>query len=202
MGYRRSDRKVRIFVASLVIYMCSRCDPSGVSMLRLGMTNPPYILDHLDEIAKILAHPRVFSFIHIPVQAASNKVLDDMRRQYTIQDFKRVVDTLREHIPRITVATDIICGFPTETEGDFEESLELLSEYQFPVLHISQFYPRPGTPAARMPLIKTQEIKRRSREATKVFESYVKNYESDVGTILSVLVTDRSGDGKQNKLVY
>ncbi|KAI9141445.1 hypothetical protein BKA69DRAFT_1073451 [Paraphysoderma sedebokerense] len=111
--------------------------PEG-TMLRVGMTNPPYILEHLEEISKILAHPRVYAFLHVPVQAASNKVLDDMRRQYTLAEFKHVVDFLRDRVPGMTIATDVICGFPTESEEDFEETLQLVQEYKFPVLHISQ----------------------------------------------------------------
>lgn len=62
----------------------------------------------------------------------------------------QVVDTLRELVPGLELATDIICGFPGETEQDFEETMALLEKYRFPHCHISQFYPRPGTPAARM----------------------------------------------------
>ena len=80
------------------------------AMLRVGMTNPPYILEHLKGIAKVLNHPKVYSFLHVPVQAGSTKVLDDMRRLYAVQDFERVVDVLREKVPCVTIATDIICG--------------------------------------------------------------------------------------------
>lgn len=58
----------------------------------------------------------------------------------------------------ITIATDIICGFPTETEDNFDETLALLTRYKFPVLFINQFYPRPGTPAAKMKRVPTQEV--------------------------------------------
>ncbi|KAJ3216981.1 hypothetical protein HK099_005658 [Clydaea vesicula] len=180
-----------------VVDAIERCDPSGCSMLRVGMTNPPYILKHLTEMAKILSHPRVYAFLHVPVQAASDAVLSDMRRLYTKADFKKVVDTLKENVDDITIATDVICGFPTETAENFEETLELLRFYKFNVLHISQFYPRPGTPAARMPLLLSQEVKRRSREATKIFESYSRNTSSDIGKVIKgVLVTERSNDGK------
>lgn len=64
--------------------------------LRLGMTNPPYILEHLEEMAKILDHPRVYSFLHVPVQSGSDSVLADMKREYNREDFKRVVDFLQE----------------------------------------------------------------------------------------------------------
>ncbi|KAJ3090469.1 hypothetical protein HK102_003650 [Quaeritorhiza haematococci] len=179
-----------------IVSTIERCDPSGYAMLRVGMTNPPYILEHLDEMAKILAHPRVYAFLHVPIQAASDAVLDDMRRLYTLADFKRVVDTLRNRVPGVTIATDVICGFPTETPDDFERTLELLREYKFPVLHISQFYPRPGTPAARLQRLPTEEVKRRSRLATQIFESYSTN-DSELGQVHKrVLVTDVSGDGK------
>ena len=120
-----------------------------------------------------------------------------MRRLYEIADFKKVVNVLRSQVPDITIATDVICGFPTETAEDFEETLDLLREYKFPVLHISQFYPRPGTPAARLKLIVSQEVKRRSREATKIFESYTTYSVPEEGEepcILSILVTEISAD--------
>ena len=123
--------------------------PEGV-MMRCGMTNPPYILEHRHEMAKILSHPRVYSFLHIPVQAASDTVLQDMRRQYTSADFELLVDYLHEHVDGgLTVATDVICGFPTETEADFEQTLALVSKYKFPILYISQFYPRTGNHSTR-----------------------------------------------------
>lgn len=64
--------------------------------MRLGMTNPPYILDHLEEIADILRHPRVYSFLHIPVQSGSNAVLSDMKREYTVEHFSRIVDFMKD----------------------------------------------------------------------------------------------------------
>ncbi|KAJ3130183.1 Threonylcarbamoyladenosine tRNA methylthiotransferase [Nowakowskiella sp. JEL0407] len=164
------------------------------AMLRVGMTNPPYILEHLKGMGEILKHPRVYSFLHVPVQCGSDSVLESMRRQYTRADFCTVVDTLRKDVPGISIATDIICGFPTETEVDFAETLSLLKMYNFPVVHISQFYPRPGTPAARMQRLNTDIVKNRSRAVTKYFDSYIP-YESAMGEVLDVLVTERSSDG-------
>ncbi|XP_040209719.1 threonylcarbamoyladenosine tRNA methylthiotransferase isoform X2 [Rana temporaria] len=145
--------------------------PEG-AMLRLGMTNPPYILEHLEEMAKILNHPRVYAFLHIPVQSASDSVLMDMKREYCIADFKRVVDFLKERVPGITIATDIICGFPGETDEDFKETLKLVEEYQFPSLFINQFYPRPGTPAAKMVQVPAHVKKLRTKELSQLFHSY------------------------------
>ncbi len=69
--------------------------PEGC-MMRVGMTNPPYILEHLEEIAKILATPRVYAFLHVPVQSGSDSVLGDMKREYCCEDFHQVVDVLRQ----------------------------------------------------------------------------------------------------------
>lgn len=96
-------------------------------------------------------------------------------------------------IKGMTIATDIICGFPTETEQDFEETLSLCEKYKFPSLFINQFYPRPGTPAALMPRIPTQEVKQRTKKLTDLFHSY-QPYNHKVGEIQEVLVTETSHD--------
>ncbi|KAK4317628.1 hypothetical protein Pmani_011306 [Petrolisthes manimaculis] len=161
--------------------------------LRLGMTNPPYILDHLEEIAKIMQDHRVYAFLHVPVQSGSDGVLGEMKREYTVAEFCRVVDTLRDRVPGITIATDIICGFPTETEEDFQETLNLCAKYKFPSLFINQFYPRPGTPAAKMQRIPTKEVKNRSRRLTDIFQSYCP-YDHKLGERQEVLVTEEAHD--------
>ncbi|XP_036071881.1 threonylcarbamoyladenosine tRNA methylthiotransferase isoform X2 [Oryzias melastigma] len=168
--------------------------PDG-AMLRLGMTNPPYILEHLEEMAKILNHPRVYGFLHVPVQSASDSVLMDMKREYCIDDFKRVVDFLKDRVPGVTIATDIICGFPGETEEDFQETLELVKLYRFPSLFINQFYPRPGTPAAKMEQVPAQVKKQRTRELSQLFHSY-NPYDHKVGERQRVLVTEESFDAQ------
>ncbi|EEH53369.1 uncharacterized protein MICPUCDRAFT_29134, partial [Micromonas pusilla CCMP1545] len=166
----------------------------GSCMLRLGMTNPPYILAHLDAVAEAMHHPGVYAFLHIPVQAGSDAVLGRMKREYVVADFEKVVDTLLERVPGITIATDIICGFPGETEEDWEMTMALCRKYDFIELHLSQFYPRPGTPAARMKKVNSREVKRRSRELTNYIESYLP-HGALVGTTQRVWVTDIAKDG-------
>ncbi|NXB14095.1 CDKAL methylthiotransferase, partial [Rhagologus leucostigma] len=166
--------------------------PEG-AMLRLGMTNPPYILEHLEEMAKILNHPRVYAFLHIPVQSASDSVLMDMKREYCVADFKQVVDFLKEKVPGITIATDIICGFPGETDEDFLETMKLVELYRFPSLFINQFYPRPGTPAAKMLQVPAAVKKQRTKDLSQLFHSY-NPYDHKVGERQRVLVTEESFD--------
>ncbi|RTG81276.1 threonylcarbamoyladenosine tRNA methylthiotransferase CDKAL1 [Schistosoma bovis] len=172
--------------------------PAGC-MLRLGMTNPPYILDQLVEIAEVLSHPRVYSFLHIPVQSGSDAVLDAMKREYTIEEFSNVVDYLMQNVKppnlppgaahdtvngsgALTIATDVICGFPTETDNDFNETVELIEKYQFPVLHINQ-------------KASSSEVKSRTRRLHDLFRSY-RTYDGRVGCEVRVLITEPSFDGK------
>ncbi|PFH37384.1 radical SAM methylthiotransferase, MiaB/RimO family protein [Besnoitia besnoiti] len=147
-----------------------RKDPS--IMLRVGMANPPFLLQQLKKAVQVFAHPNVFEFLHLPLQSGSNNVLLAMNREYTAEQFEVVVRTLLEHFPRMTIATDIICGFPGETDEDHQRTLDIIKKFKFPVVNISQFYPRPGTVAAAMKQLSSQVVKRRSREITALFESY------------------------------
>ena len=164
--------------------------------LRLGMTNPPYILDHLDEMAKIMEHPKVYKFLHVPIQSGSDSVLSAMKREYDSDDFCRVVNILKQKVEGgLTIATDIICGFPTETDEDFLDTFAICKKYKFPSLFINQFYPRPGTPAAKMKRVATnKEVKQRTKTLTDFFYSY-EPYKNNVGNVYEdVLVTDISHD--------
>ncbi|CDU18913.1 uncharacterized protein PY17X_1122500 [Plasmodium yoelii] len=161
-------------------------------MIRIGMTNPPYILKHVKDICKLLKHKNMYEFIHIPVQSGSNNVLKDMNREYKIEDFIYLVDNLRKYVPNMTIATDIICGFPYESENDHLETVNLIKKYKFPILNISQFYPRRGTVAYNMKKIDTKIVKKRSREVTDAFLSYQNNYKFLQDTIQNVLFTEIS----------
>ncbi|KAK1935202.1 Threonylcarbamoyladenosine tRNA methylthiotransferase [Phytophthora citrophthora] len=174
--------------------------PDGV-MLRVGMTNPPYILDHLDAIAEVLSHDRVYSFLHVPVQSGSDDVLLAMNREYTATEFRRVADELLAKVPDLTLATDIICGFPSETEEHFDETMELVEKYRFHIMNISQFYPRPGTPAAKMKRVPTQVVKNRSRKLTKLFETF-EPYTDLVDTTQKVWVNTEVSDDKKYTVAH
>ncbi|KAK6129600.1 hypothetical protein DH2020_036645 [Rehmannia glutinosa] len=179
-----------ILLSSLVAELPS----DGSTMLRIGMTNPPYILEHLKQIAEVLRHPCVYSFLHVPVQSGSDTILTAMNREYTVSEFRTVADTLIELVPGMQIATDIICGFPGETDEDFEQTVNLIKEYKFAQVHISQFYPRPGTPAARMKKVPSNVVKKRSRELTTIFESFTP-YVGMEGKIERIWITEVATDG-------
>uniref|UniRef100_K3X099 Threonylcarbamoyladenosine tRNA methylthiotransferase n=1 Tax=Globisporangium ultimum (strain ATCC 200006 / CBS 805.95 / DAOM BR144) TaxID=431595 RepID=K3X099_GLOUD len=174
--------------------------PDGV-MLRVGMTNPPYILEHLDAVADVLNHDNVYSFLHVPVQAGSDDVLLAMNREYTSGEFSRVADVLLEKVPGLTLATDIICGFPGETEEQFDETMALVEKYRFHIMNISQFYPRPGTPAAKMKRVPTQVVKNRSRKLTKLFGTF-DPYPALVGTTQKVWINTEVSDDQKYTVAH
>ena len=171
--------------------------PSDV-MIRIGMANPPYILENVNSMIKVLNHPNVYSFIHIPVQSGSNAVLDKMLREYTIEEFNFLCDKFIEGVPDITIATDIICGFPTETKENFEETLNLVEKYKFPVINISQFYPRPGTVAAKWKKIDTKEVHNRSKALAELFGSY-SHYKHLLNTKQRVWIHDINEEEKNKE---
>jgi threonylcarbamoyladenosine tRNA methylthiotransferase CDKAL1 len=136
----------------------------GDFRIRLGMVNPDWAKQFANELAEILAHPRFFRFAHLPVQAGSDAVLRAMRRDYTVDDFLAVCEVLRRAAPDISIATDVIAGFPTETDDDWAATIELLRRVRPAVVNRSRFSPRPGTAAARLAPLPSAVVARRSRE--------------------------------------
>lgn len=151
----------------------SRRRPLHRVRLRIGMSNPPFLLRDgaLDAVSVALRHPAVFRWLHLPVQSADDGVLARMNREYTAADFEEVVEGLQKRVPGLVVATDIIVGFPGEDDAAFERTLDLLRRHRFPSAHCTKFYPRPGTPAARYrPRVPTAVQKARSAVAAAVIE--------------------------------
>lgn len=134
--------------------------------LRLGMMNPGNTITILDELIEIYKNPKMFKFLHIPVQSGNNEILKLMNRKYTIEDFFDVVNEFRKNIPEITISTDIIAGFPSETDEQFEDSLNLLKKVKPDVLNLSRYAAREGTIAAKMKHLSTNTLKQRSRIMT------------------------------------
>jgi len=134
----------------------------GNFKIRIGMMNPEHVIKYSDELIEIYKNPKIIKFIHIPLQSGSDKVLKEMNRGYTIQQYKTIVKKLKKEIPNIHIATDLIVGYPSETEKDFRETLKLVKELKFNVINISKFSPRPGTKASKLKQLTSQEIKKRS----------------------------------------
>ena len=98
----------------------------------------------------IAAHPQIDRFIHLPVQSGSNRTLKRMNRGYTWQDYLSIVTNLRAKVPDVTLGTDIIVGFPGETDKDFQGTVALAKKVKWQVAFVARFSPRPGTAAYRL----------------------------------------------------
>ena len=131
--------------------------------VRVGMMNPMYMPRIRDGLLKSFDSSKVFKFLHIPVQSGSDKVLNDMKRGHTADTFREVVNQFREKFGKFTISTDVIVGFPTETEEDFEMTMNLLKETRPDIVNLSRYSQRPGTDAAEMVQIDVAEVKRRSK---------------------------------------
>lgn len=143
----------------------------GHFYIRVGMMNPDQAESILDELIDAYRSGKVFKFLHVPVQSGNDWVLRRMRRRYSVDDFRELVARFREFFPRLSLSTDIICGFPGETEEQFDDSLRLVGEVTPDVLNISRFWPRPGTKAAEMEgQLHGRETKRRSRRLTGLWK--------------------------------
>ena len=133
--------------------------------IRVGMMNPMYMPRIQNSLLKSFESNKVFKFLHVPVQCGSDKVLNDMKRGHTAQTFRDIVERFRAKFQNFTISTDVIVGFPTETEDDFEKTLELLKETRPDIVNLSRYSQRPGTDAAEMEQIDVLEVKRRSKIA-------------------------------------
>jgi MiaB-like tRNA modifying enzyme len=132
-------------------------------MIRVGMMNPMYMPRIKQELIESYDNDKVFKFLHLPVQSGSDKVLNDMKRGHTSQTFREIVKRTKDRFENFTISTDIIVGFPSETEEDFQKTISLLDETKPDVVNLSKYSARPGTDAAELKQIDAAEIKRRSR---------------------------------------
>jgi threonylcarbamoyladenosine tRNA methylthiotransferase CDKAL1 len=121
-------------------------DLQGEFMIRVGMMNPALMKGMLDDLIEGFASDHIFKFVHIPVQSGSDTVLDRMGRGYSIADFDEIVTAFRKRYPDITLATDMIVGFPGETQEEFSQSLDLIERVQPNKVNITRYSRRPFTP--------------------------------------------------------
>jgi len=159
-------RDIGTFLPSLLRVLVA---VGGDFHVRLGMMNPNQVQDMIDDLIEVYKSDKIYKFLHIPVQSGNNEILQKMNRRYTVEQFKEIISRFRQNIPDITIATDIICGFPGETKEQFKDSIDLINEIRPDVLNISRFWSRPKTKAEKMEQLSGEETKKRSRTMTSVF---------------------------------
>ncbi len=169
----------------------------GVFRVRVGMADPLTVLPIVDELVDAYESEKVFKFLHLPVQSGDDGILEAMRREYTVADFEAIVRAFRRAYPEITLSTDVIVGFPGETEEQFEATLDLVRRVRPDIVNVTRFSPRPGTPAGSFPgQIVGWRVKDRSRRITALRWAIAREvHETFVGRETDVLVTEPGKEG-------
>ncbi len=103
------------------------------------MINPNYMNDMIDELPSIFANRKIYDFLHLPIQSGSDHVLKSMGRLYSVNEIKSIIGKFKNFLPNIVIATDIIVGFPTESEDDFKNSIKFIKDVEPDIVNISKF---------------------------------------------------------------
>jgi MiaB-like tRNA modifying enzyme len=160
--------------------------------IRVGMMNPVLAARRMESIIDGFRHPNIFKFFHVPVQSGSDTVLKRMRRGYSAEGFRNMLSSIRSSFKDAAISTDLIVGFPGESDEDHKSSLKILEEISPEVLNITRFSPRPGTEAdSLVGQVKGWIMKERSREITKLHSRIISERLKDrLGHHADCLVTE------------
>lgn len=143
-------------------------DIPGDFKIRVGMMNPFSIKPILSELVDAFDHPKIYKFLHIPIQSASEDVLKTMNRHYSMNDVDDIITAFKSRFPDLTLFTDIIVGFCGETGPDFEKTVHWVQKYKPDKINISKYSPRPGTKAFPLRNLDSRILTARSRDLTEI----------------------------------
>ena len=183
-------------------------DTEGLDRIRFLTSHPKYMSDKIiDSIADL---PKVCEHINLPFQAGDDEVLINMRRGYKSSDYKDLVQRIRDRIPNVSLATDVIVGFPGETEAQFESTLALVRDIEFDKVHIAAYSPRANTIAIRKMPDDVSSLEKKNR--VQRLEQLQKNISEKInrqllGKTLEVLIDQKvkdkwQGRTRNDKLVF
>lgn len=183
-------------------------DIEGLERLRFLTSHPNYMNDEL--LNTVAALPKVMEHIEVPIQAGDDEVLKRMKRGYTTDDYRALIENIRARVPNAGIATDIIVGFPGETEKQFQGTYDILRELKLDVAHVAMYSPRPNTASAsRFPDDVPHKEKEQRRIAIDELQSVVVDEinKKFLGQTVEVLVEEKhkgrwKGRTRQNKLVF
>ncbi len=180
----------------------------GLHRIRFLTSHPNYMTDGLlDTVAEL---PKVCEHIEVPNQAGDDLVLQRMKREYTMDEYRALIERVRRRMPEVAIATDIIVGFPGETEAQFQATLDILAELQLDVCHVAMYSPRPGTVSAKLlpDDVPAEEKKRRLDAVNTLQEQIVADINARLlGRQMEILVEEKNrgrwkGRTRTNKLVF
>ncbi|MGC8687171.1 MAG: tRNA (N(6)-L-threonylcarbamoyladenosine(37)-C(2))-methylthiotransferase [Candidatus Micrarchaeia archaeon] len=163
----------------------------GDFKVRLGMLNPEFMKRYGAKLSEILQREHFYRFIHLPVQSGSDKVLKDMRRPYSSDEAMRAIEMLRDKVEGISIETDIIVGFPTESNDDFIETVEFIKSAKPQITNISKFSPMPHADASKLPQLPYYTINERSATLARLVRSQqLEENKKFIGSDVDILITE------------
>ena len=167
---------------------------TNIPRIRLSSLQPQEISP---ELIKLWQNNRLCPHFHLSLQSGSARVLERMKRHYTPEDYQKVVNLIRKEVPSVAITTDVIVGFPGETDKEFEESLEFCRQIGFARIHVFSYSPRSGTEAAKMTGQVPDKIKKeRSQKMLALAEESARKFkESFAGESMDVLWEKQTDDG-------
>ena len=175
---------------------------TGIPRLRFVTSHPWDFTDEM--ITTIAKYPNIMPYIHLPLQSGSSRILKLMGRRYTKEEYLTLFDKMKKEIPNVAISTDIIVGFPNETEEDFQETLEVVNHCKYDGAYTFIFSPRVGTPAAKMedktPLKEKEE--RLQRLNTIINKYSLENNQKLLDKVVPVLIQGISEKGKDKVYGY
>lgn len=171
-------------------------DINETFMIRVGMMNPDSVLNILDGLLDSYKNEKIYRFLHLPLQSGSNRVLERMRRGYTSEDFVHIVNAFRSRFPEIALTTDVITGFPGESDQDFRMTEDVIRITQPDKVNVTRYSRRPHTPAFMMHDMPDRIKKERSRRVTELWKeiALIRNIRY-IGHELEALITEHGRAG-------
>ena len=174
----------------------------GIDRIRLSSLEPRIITDEF--VSRLIKLKKVCNHFHLSLQSGCDETLKRMNRKYTTDEFRNIVKLLRDRIPEVALTTDVIVGFPGETEEEFESTYKFLEEIKFSKMHVFKYSKRKGTPAETMPnqvpeQIKDERSKRLIEMSNKNEEEFARQY---LGKEIEVLFENSKEGHTTNYIVY
>jgi len=175
------------------------CEIHGKFFIRVGMMNPDHAKQNLQQLIEAYKNEKVFKFLHLPVQSFSPRILKEMKRNYSPNMVLEVIEKFYKVFPRFTLSTDVIVGFPGESDEDFQKTIDFVKKIKPDIVNISKFGLQPNTEAAKMEQLPRDVVDNRSRELTKVVKQItLEKNQKWIGWSGECLIDER---GKKNSWI-
>ncbi|MGC9048785.1 MAG: tRNA (N6-isopentenyl adenosine(37)-C2)-methylthiotransferase MiaB [Patescibacteria group bacterium] len=174
-------------------------DIPGNFWLRFLTSHPKDFSDEL--IETMVKCKKICEYLHLPIQSGDNQILKEMNRRYTVEHYKNIIEKIRKKIPDIAISTDIIVGFPGETEKQFQNTTKLMKEIKFDMAYIAEYSPRPQTAAIKLnDNVPKKEKEKRRKILTEILKqtAFEKN-KKYLGQIVEILVDSEDKDNFYGK---